>query len=225
MFSNKRLKSDYVSMFNNKNNPQLPNGYPCTFDNDCQSPAVCQFNVCTVNIGGNDTNDLSNICRGMSIKDCAKEMQKERERTEVPIFVPNIPIVSPTGTTGNNGSIQNIPSVNLCKLDRDCSKTQVCISGVCLDKSNFPLIARQKRLQQSNQQSFGANVPQSFGTFVPQQNIKNNEQTLQQFFQHKKTPLDGTLKPFEYMFMLEPSLENKEETNKNVKLFDDYFYF
>jgi hypothetical protein len=207
MFSNKRLKSDYVSMFNNKSNPQLPNGYPCTFDNDCQSPAVCQFNVCTVNIGGNDMNDLANICRGMSIKDCAKEMQKERERTEVPIFVPNIPIVSPSGT-GNNGSIQNVPSVNLCKLDRDCSKTQVCISGVCLDKSNFPLIARQKRLQQSNQQ-----------------NIKNNEQTLQQFFQHKKTPLDGTLKPFEYMFMLEPSLENKEETNKNVKLFDDYFYF
>lgn len=208
MFSNKRLKSDYVSMFNNKSNPQLPNGYPCTFDNDCQSPSVCQFNVCTVNIGGNDMNDLANICRGMSIKDCAKEMQKERERTEVPIFVPNIPIVSPTGTTGNNGSIQNVPSVNLCKLDRDCSKTQVCISGVCLDKSNFPLIARQKRLQQSSQR-----------------NIKDNEQVLQQFFQHKKTPLDGTLKPYEYMFMLEPSLENKEETNKNVKLFDDYFYF
>jgi hypothetical protein len=206
MFSNKRLKSDYVSMFNNKNNPQLPNGYPCTFNNDCQSPAVCQFNVCTVNIGGNDMNDLANICRGMSIKDCAKEMQKERERTEVPIFVPNIPVISSSGT-GNNQSIQNVPSVNLCKLDKDCSRTQVCISGVCLDKSNFPLIARQKRLQQSNQQ-----------------NIKNNEKTLQQFFQHKKTPLDGTLKPFEYMFMLEPSLENKEETNKNVKLFDDYFY-
>jgi len=206
MFSNKRLKSDYVSMFNNKNNPQLPNGYPCTFNNDCQSPAVCQFNVCTVNIGGNDMNDLANICRGMSIKDCAKEMQKERERTEIPIFVPNIPVISPSGT-GNDQSIQNVPSVNLCKLDKDCSRTQVCISGVCLDKSNFPLIARQKRLQQSNQQ-----------------NIKNNEKTLQQFFQHKKTPLDGTLKPFEYMFMLEPSLENKEETNKNVKLFDDYFY-
>jgi hypothetical protein len=218
MFSNKRFKSDYVSMVNNKNNPQLPNGYPCTFNNDCQSPAVCQFNVCTVNIGGNDMNDLANICRGMSIKECAKEMQKERERTEVPIFIPNLPVILPSGTggTGNNQSIQNVPSVNLCKLDKDCSRTQVCISGVCLDKSNFPLIARQKRLQQSNQQNFD--------TFVPQQNIKNNEQVLQQFFQHKKTPLDGTLKPFEYMFMLEPSLENKEETNKNVKLFDDYFY-
>jgi hypothetical protein len=209
MFFNRRFNSDYISMVNNKTNSQLPNGYPCTFDNDCQSPAVCQFNVCSIYNSVN-TNDLANMCRGMSIKDCAKEMQKEREKTEVPIFVPNIPVISQTsgtGGTGNSQSIENVQSVKLCKLDRECSKTQVCISGICLDKSNFPLIARQKRLQQSNKQ-----------------NKNENEQVLKQFFQHKNTPLDGTLKPFEYMFMLEPSLENKEETNKNVKLFDDYFY-
>ena len=157
MFYNKRLKSDYVSLFNNKTEQTVPSGYACTFDTDCTSPAVCQFSVCTVNIGGNETNDLANICRGMSIKDCAKEMQKEREKTDVPIYIPNYPksVPSNTGGTGGNSNVSSIDinKPSLCKYDKDCKRSDVCISGICVDKSNFPLIARQRRLNsaKSNQ--------------------------------------------------------------------------
>ena len=208
MFSTKKLKSDFVSLFNNKTqNEPLPNGYPCSFDSDCQSPGVCQFNVCTVNIGGNETSDLANICHGLSITDCAKEMQKEREGTSVPIFVPNIPMktITITGGTGGTGvSYVQVPDVRNCKFDADCSRNEFCMNKMCIDKSNFPLIARQKRLK-------------SMQNTVP--NFDPNT-----FFEHKKTPLDGTLKPYEYMFLLEPSLEQKKETTENVKLYDDYFY-
>ena len=229
MFNITKLKSDYASLFNNINTNQqtLPNGYPCSFDSDCTSPAVCQFNVCTINIGGNEINDLSNICRGISIKECAKEMQKERERTEVPIYVPNFPTPSVNTNTGNNGTIGNIPSINtpsVCKYDRDCNKSEVCISGVCVEKSNFPLIARQRKLKssfplQSNE------IKQNIYTINQIGNIQKQNLTdldIKKYFQHKNTPLDGKLSPYEYMFLL----EQNETQNKSILsgLHDDYFY-
>ena len=182
-----KFLSDYLLIsennINKNTNEPFPSGYPCSFDTDCQSPGVCQFNVCTINIGGNEMSDLANICRGMSIKDCAKEMQKEREGTEIPIFTPDI------------------TSATACKRDKDCLRSEVCISGACLNKSNFPLIARQKRL-----------------TFSKKDDLKT-------FFEHKKTPLDGSLKPYEYMFLLESSNYPKNvENNNQVKMYDDYFY-
>jgi hypothetical protein len=204
----KRFKSDYVSLFTKTEQQKMPSGYPCSFNEDCQSPGVCQFNVCTVNIGGNEISDLSNVCRGMSIKDCAKEMQKEREQTEVPIFIPNFPSNSYNDSTGGNGS-SNVPSINLCKYDKECSNNQVCISNLCLDKSNFPLIARQKRLKM-------------------QQQLQNKEFDVKKFFQHKKTPLDGTLSPYEYMFLFEnidAYGRSKNTLIDNENIHDDYFYF
>jgi hypothetical protein len=41
------------------------------------------------------------------------------------------------------------------------------------------------------------------------------------FFQHKKTPLDGQLSPYEYMFLLENNLK-KDSIVQDV--YDDYFY-
>jgi hypothetical protein len=154
---NRKLKSDYVSFFNKTDQQTLPNGYPCTFDSECTSPAVCQFNICTINIGGNNVDDLANVCKGKPIKDCAKEMQKERERTEVPIYIPSFPsttnISSTGGTGGNSGSnvsTVNINTPNKCKYDKDCLRNEICLSNICMDKSNFPLIARQKRLLSIN---------------------------------------------------------------------------
>ena len=222
MFYNKRLKSDYVSLFNNKTNETLPQGYPCTFDSDCTSPAVCQFNVCTINIGGNNTNDLSNLCKGLSIKECAKAMQKERETTEVPIYIPNFPTIPNPSSTGGNGSSQMISD---CKSDKDCNKSEVCISSVCVDKSNFPLIARQKRLKQTQPQNI-LNKDE-----LTKQNIYTIKQTsnssdIKKYFEHKKTPLDGSLSPYEYMFLLENNKELDRLNNKNIlkELHDDYFY-
>jgi hypothetical protein len=233
MFS-KKLKSDYISLFNKQNNIQpLPVGYPCTFNTDCQTPSVCQFNVCTTNIIQEQPDILADVCKGKSILDCAKQMQKDRETTEIPIFNPN----------QSSGSGTNAP---FCKIDKDCNNQQgfgtnvpqqVCISGVCLDKKNFPLIARQKHMnnlkssiqtQVNNsynknfnenaffQQGFGTKVPQQgFGTKVPQQGFGTKvpqqgfgTKVPQQGFgtfvpQHKKTPLDGTLSAYEKMFIVE----------------------
>ena len=182
MFYNRKLKSDYLSFFNKTDQQTLPNGYPCTFDNECTSPAVCQFNVCTVNIGGNEINDLANVCRGLSVKDCAKEMQKERERTEVPIYVPNYPTptISGTGGTGtNNGSnvsVINVPS--LCKYDKDCKRSEVCISEICVDKSNFPLIARQRRLKSSIDNEIKKQNLYTLNQSLGQTEMKKNESIL-----------------------------------------------
>ena len=236
MFYNKKLKSDYISFFNKTDKQTLPSGYPCTFDTDCTSPAVCQFNVCTINIGGNETSDLANICRGLSVKDCAKEMQKERERTEVPIYVPNYPTpttISGTGGTGTSGG-SNIPinTPTLCKYDKECTRSEICISGICVDKSNFPLIARQRRLKSSISPS---NIPSvdnemnkqnlyTLNQSIGKSQIKNNDFNVNKFFEHKKTPLDGTLSPYEYMFLLESGYPSEKESMING-LHDDYFYF
>ena len=230
MFSNKKFKSDYISLFNNIDTSKqtLPSGYPCTFDSDCTSPSVCQFNVCTINIGGNEINNLSNICRGKSIKDCAKEMQKERESTEVPIYVPNFPTPPIISNTGNNGNI-NVPAVNinspsLCKYDKECNKTEVCISGVCVNKSNFPLIARQRKLKSVPLQTEKQNIYATNQIRIIQEQ-KINDFNIKKYFQHKNTPLDGKLSPYEYMFLLETN-EN-QQNNKNILngTHDDYFYF
>ena len=216
----KKLKSDYVSFFNETNlpNQQLPNGYPCTFDSDCKSPSVCQFNVCTINIGGNEINDLSNICKGMTIKDCAKEMQKERESTEIPIYVPNYPSVSINSeSTGGNNGIENSVNINKCQYDKECAKNEICISGVCVDKSNFPLIAKQKKLKSSNFQNEINN--QNIYTI----NNLSKDFDTKKFFQHKNTPLDGKLSPYEYMFLSEKNV--KEVPKSILELHDDYFYF
>ena len=206
MFS-KKLKSDYISLFNQQNNVQpLPVGYPCTFNTDCQTPSVCQFNVCTTNITQEQPDNLANVCKGMSILDCAKQMQKDRETTEIPIFNPN----------QSSGSGTNAP---FCKIDKECNNQQVCISGVCLDKKNFPLIARQKRI--SNLKSSMQQTQQQDDN---SQNKIFNENT---FFQHKKTPLDGTLSSYEKMFIVEQSLEtqtNNGQKLKNSNQFDDYVY-
>ena len=226
MFYNKKLKSDYVSFFNKTDQQTLPNGYPCTFDNDCTSPAVCQFNVCTVNIGGNEISDLANVCRGLSVKDCAKEMQKERERTEVPIYIPNYPTpttISGTGTNdGSNISVINTPS--LCKYDKECTRSEVCISGICVDKSNFPLIARQKRLKSSIDNETNKQNLYTLNQSIGKSQMKNNDFDVNKFFEHKKTPLDGTLSPYEYMFLLESGYPSEKESMLNG-LHDDYFYF
>jgi len=191
MFNNKKFKSDYVSLFNNNQTEQtLPNGYPCTFNSDCSTPSVCQFNVCTENIQ-QSTNDLANICHGLTIKDCAKAIQKERESTEIPVYIPN----------------SSIPSSGKCKYDKECSKSEVCITGTCIDKSNFPLIARQMRLKSQQNIYTINNVTKDFDTT--------------KFFQHKKTPLDGQLSPYEYMFLLENNLK-KDSIVQDV--YDDYFY-
>lgn len=218
----KKLKSDYVSFFNEKTqNQPLPSGYPCTFDSDCQSPSICQFNVCTVNIGGNKTDELTNICKGMSIKDCAKEMQKERETTEIPIYIPNYPSVSLNSETGGINSVENSVNmstyINKCQYDKECNKNEICLSGTCVDKSNFPLIAKQKRLKSSN-----------FQNEINKQNIYTINNVSKEFdtktyFQHKKTPLDGNLSAYEYMFLLEKNVN--EVPNTILELHDDYFYF
>lgn len=218
MFYNKKLKSDYVSIFNNDIQQTLPSGYPCTFNSDCKKPGVCQFNVCTVNIGGNEISDLANICRGMSIRDCAKEMQKEREKTEVPIYIPNFPNISPnnTGSTGGNGgtNIKNINTYSKCNYDKDCNKNEVCITGTCINKSNFPLIARQQRLKATTDEINKQNIYTLNNT--------ENDFNIKKFFQHKKTPLDGSLNAYEYMFLLEKNLNNDSIVDG---LHDDYFYF
>jgi len=227
MFYNKKLKSDYVSFFKKTDQQTLPNGYPCTFDNDCTSPAVCQFNVCTVNIGGNEISDLANVCRGLSIKDCAKEMQKERERTKVPIYVPNYPTpttISGTGTNGDsNVSVINTPS--LCKYDKDCKRSEVCISGICVDKSNFPLIARQRRLKSSIDNEINKQNLYTLNQSLGQSQTKTNEFNIKTFFDHKKTPLDGSLSPYEYMFLLDSGYPSGKKESMLNELHDDYFYF
>ena len=229
MFYNKKLKSDYLSFFNKTDQQTLPSGYPCTFDTDCTSPSVCQFNVCTVNIGGNETNDLSNMCRGKSIKDCAKEMQKERERTEVPIYVPNYPTtISATGGTGTNGNVSTITTPSLCKYDKDCNRSEICISGICVDKSNFPLIARQRRLKSSIDSLNNDINKQNLYTLnqsVIKPQIKTNDFNIKTYFEHKKTPLDGTLSPYEYMFLLESGYPSGKKESMLNGLHDDYFYF
>jgi hypothetical protein len=204
MFS-KKLKSDYISLFNTQNNiQQLPVGYPCTFNTDCQTPSVCQFNVCTTNIIQEQPDNFANVCKGMSILDCAKQMQKDRENTEIPIFNPG----------QSSGSGTNAP---FCKIDKECNKQQVCISGVCLDKKNFPLIARQKHINNLKSSIQQTQINNSYS-----KNFNENA-----FFQHKKTPLDGTLSSYEKMFILEQSSEIKRD-NKGQKLksnvFDDYVY-
>lgn len=189
MYKKKQLKSDYTPLFNNLNNKSLPSGYPCTFDSDCQSPAVCQFSVCTVNIGGNNTNDLANICKGLSIKDCAKAMIKERDATDntTPITIPNYPVtpIYPSGTGGNGGntlidniqpSLSFLPSTipvqaNVCRYDSECPHNQVCIGRMCLDKSNFPLIARMPKIN-NNMNQTRDNMNQVKDNM--KDNIKNN---------------------------------------------------
>lgn len=197
----KRFKSDYVSIYNQdqNNNQALPSGYPCSFDADCSSPGVCQFNVCTVNIE-QTTDELADICHGLPIKDCAKAMQKEREQT-------NIPIYAPVSTSSSK-----------CKYDKDCGRSQVCISNVCLDKSNFPLIARQMRMKSPRNNIFFKQSNQN-----TQIQNKSNDFDIKKFFEHKNTPLDGTLSPYEYMFLLE---NNKNMDNIILQsVHDDYFYF
>lgn len=224
MFNKKNLKSDYLSLFNKTNVQQVPSGFPCTFDSDCVSPSVCQFNVCTINIGGNEIKDLSNICKGKTIKDCAKEMQKEREQTDVPIYIPNYPSSSSISKefTGGNGD-SNIQSINInskCEYDRECNKNEVCITGVCVDKSNFPLIAKQKKLKSSINNINEINK-QNLYTFE-QSSVRpviSNDFNIKKYFEHKKTPLDGNLSPYEYMFFLEQKQSLLDE------LHDDYFYF
>lgn len=243
MFNNRiNLKSDYSSLFDNKitqggfgtNVPtyvavpqQVPSGYPCTFNSDCVSPAVCQFNVCTINIAGNEMDNLSNICKGKSITECAKEMQKEREKTEVPIYIPNYPSSSTISSTGGNGD-SNAQSVNIntfkCNYDKDCRKNEVCITGICVDKSNFPLIARQKRLRSSSMLDDNSDLNKQNLYTINQSfmssKMKTNEFDVKKYFEHKKTPLDGNLSPYEYMFLL-------EKNNQSILngLHDDYFYF
>jgi|LauGreDrversion4_2_1035121.scaffolds.fasta_scaffold04648_1 hypothetical protein len=199
----KRFKSDYVSIFNQdqNNNQGLPSGYPCSFDTDCASPGVCQFNVCTVNIE-QTTDELADICHGLSIKDCAKAMQKEREQTNVPIYTP-----TPTPTTIK------------CNYDKECGRNQVCISSSCIDKSNFPLIARQMRMKspRNNNMFFKQSNPE-----VQTQKLQNDFD-IKKFFEHKNTPLDGTLSPYEYMFLLENN--NKMDNSILQSVHDDYFYF
>ena len=136
------FKSDYVSV----NNPQniqptgtpLPNGYPCTYDSECVSPSVCQYNVCTSNYTLNEGPSVYDICKGLTPVDCAKQMQKQRENEEISVFVP------PSGASGSSGG--NGIVYKTCKLDSECSNSEFCISNVCLDKKNFPLIARHKKL-------------------------------------------------------------------------------
>ena len=132
-----KLKSDYVSNSQSvSGNTQLPNGYPCTYDNECTSPSVCQFNVCTSNYTVNEGPSLYEICKGMTPIECAKQMQKQRENEEVSVFVP----------TNITGSGSNGIAYKTCKLDSDCLNSEFCISNVCLDKKNFPLIARHKKM-------------------------------------------------------------------------------
>jgi len=232
MFSNK-FKSDFSSLFNNMNNMNqqtVPVGYPCSFDSDCASPSICQFNVCTINIGNNDVN-YTNICKDKSIKDCAKEMQKERENTPVPIYIPDIPIssfISNTGNTGNNGNI-NIPTINmntpsLCKYDNECNKTDICISGVCVNKSNFPLIAKQRKpdsiiLQREDKENIYTR--NKIGVIQEQ---KVNDYDVKKYIQYpNNTKLDNKLTPYDYMLLLEPKNVNKQSILNG--LHDDYFYF
>ena len=133
-----KLKSDYVSVSQSvSENKQLPNGYPCTYDKECTSPAVCQFNVCTSNYTVNEGPSLYELCKGMTPVECAKQMQKQRENEEVSVFVP---IIKDTGSGGSGISYKT------CKLDSDCSNSEFCMSNVCLDKKNFPLIARHKKM-------------------------------------------------------------------------------
>lgn len=187
---------DYSTLFDNQFSNGSPNGYPCSFDSDCNSPGVCQFNVCTVNYGGNDTQSLIDRCRGISVKECAKEMQKQRENEEVSIFIPNLPIDS--SSTGTNRQIYNV-----CNLDSQCSNNEFCMSNICVNKSNFPLIARQKRLKKYT-------------------NIFNQIDNIQS----KKTPLDGILNSYEIMFLREHQLGQLNDVNKKeYKQHDDYFYF
>jgi len=132
------FKSDYVSV--NNSQPAaipLPNGYPCTYDTDCTSPSVCQFNVCTSNYTVNEGPSVYDICKGLTPVECAKQMQKQRENEEISVFIP----VMASGSSGNSGVVYKT-----CKLDADCSNSEFCISNVCLDKKNFPLIARHKKM-------------------------------------------------------------------------------
>jgi len=188
----KKFKSDYLSLFNDET--PLPNGYPCTFNTDCKFPSVCQYNVCTTNIGGNDISYLSDICKGMSITECSKQMQKERESTEIPIYIPEQPITyinsNCTGGTGCNIQLKPVKLGPQCNLDNECKNNEICISGVCVDKSKFPLIARQKRLKKYNSSHY--------------QNDK-----LQK----------NVLTDYEYNYLLEEEL--KKENNKK---YDDYEY-
>ena len=81
------FKSDYVSVNNSQSLQQtgtpLPNGYPCTYDSDCASPSVCQYNVCTSNYTVNEGPSVYDICKGLTPVDCAKQMQKQRENEEM----------------------------------------------------------------------------------------------------------------------------------------------
>ena len=134
-----KLKSDYVSISQSvSGNKQLPNGYPCTYDNECASPAVCQFNVCTSNYTVNEGPSLYELCKGMTPVECAKQMQKQRENEEVSVFLPI-----------NTGSGGNGIAYTKCKLDSDCSDSEFCISNVCLEKKNFPLIAKNRKMSLS----------------------------------------------------------------------------
>lgn len=133
------FKSDYISVNNQQSttNP-LPNGYPCTYDNDCISPAVCQYNVCTTNYTINEGPSVYDICKGLTPVDCAKQMQNQRENEEISVFVPT----GASGSSGNSGIVYKT-----CNLDSECSNSEFCISNVCLDKKNFPLIARHKKMK------------------------------------------------------------------------------
>lgn len=138
------FKSDYVSVNSSQNSSiPLPNGYPCTYDSDCTSPYVCQFNVCTSNYTINEGPSVYDICKGLTPVDCAKQMQKQRENEEVSVFIP-IGAGGASGNSGNNGIVYKT-----CKLDSDCLNSEFCISNVCLDKKNFPLIARHKKISQN----------------------------------------------------------------------------
>jgi hypothetical protein len=131
-----KFNSDYVSINNSQiSSIPLPNGYPCSYDSDCISPSVCQFNVCTSNYTLNEGKSVYELCKGISPVECAKQMQKQRENEEISVFIPS-------ENTGNN----DIP-YKTCKLDSDCQSSEFCISNVCLDKKNFPLIARHKKVQ------------------------------------------------------------------------------
>ena len=135
------FKSDYESINNSQisSNP-LPNGFPCNYDSECASPSVCQYNVCTLNYTINEGPSVYEICRGMTPVECAKQMQKQRENEEISVFVPIIKTQA-SGASGNSGIMYKT-----CNLDSDCLNSEFCISNVCLDKKNFPLIARHKKL-------------------------------------------------------------------------------
>ena len=101
----------------------------------------------------------------------------------------------------------------------------MCISGVCVDKSNFPLIARQRRLKSSINNEINKQNLYTFNQSLGQSQMKTNEFNVKTFFEHKKTPLDGTLRPYEYMFLLESGHPSEKKESILNGLHDDYFYF